>query len=68
MKQLQFTERKHVKRGFGFTLENLSDETVYVLKWFTPLEGLFGDIFRITRDSEEIPYTGPMVKRGDPVG
>jgi len=50
----------------GFELRNLSDQTIYVLKWYTPLEGLFGNIFRVTRDGEEIPYQGPMAKRGDP--
>lgn len=50
----------------GFTLENGSDRTVYVLKWYTPLEGLYGNIFRVTRDGVEIPYAGPLAKRGDP--
>ncbi|HWR13411.1 MAG TPA: hypothetical protein VN577_01180 [Terriglobales bacterium] len=49
-----------------FELHNLGDATVYVLKWYTPLEGIWGNIFRLTRDGEEIPYSGPMVKRGDP--
>lgn len=51
-----------------FKLENDSDETLYVLKWYTPLEGLGGNVFKVTRDGEEIPYNGPMVKRGDPQG
>lgn len=50
----------------GFTLENLSDVPLWVLTWYTPLEGIRGSIFRVTRDGREIPYQGPMVKRGDP--
>lgn len=50
----------------GFTLENLGDETLWILKWYTPLEGIAGKIFRVTRDGEDLPYQGLMVKRGDP--
>jgi len=50
-----------------FSLKNMSDSTLYVLTWYTPLEGLYGDIFRITRDGgERIPYRGIMAKRGNP--
>lgn len=50
----------------GFVLENLSAEPFRVLTWYTPLEGIKGSIFRVTRDGQEVPYQGPMVKRGDP--
>lgn len=49
-----------------FSLRNLSENPFYVLNWYTPLEGLGGKIFRLTKDGEEIPYRGMMVKRGDP--
>jgi hypothetical protein len=49
-----------------FTLENLSSEDLLVLKWYTPFEGLKGKIFHVSCDGKEIPYEGPMVKRGDP--
>jgi hypothetical protein len=49
-----------------FTMVNSSDRPVRILTWYTPLEGLRGKIFKITREGEEIPYTGPMVKRGNP--
>ncbi len=49
-----------------FTLVNNTDSELYVLKWFTPLEGLGGEIFRIERDGEAIPYEGPLALRGDP--
>jgi peptidyl-Lys metalloendopeptidase len=50
-----------------FTLTNHSPERLYVLTWYTPLEGIFGEIFRVKRDGEAIPYEGPLVMRGDPL-
>jgi hypothetical protein len=50
----------------NFTLENSSDENLWVLNWYTPLEGLKGKIFDITCDGKEIPYEGIMMKRGQP--
>ena len=49
-----------------FTLENHSSENLWLLKWYTPFEGLKGKIFRVTCDGKEIPYEGQMVKRGHP--
>lgn len=50
-----------------FTLTNHSESGVYVLKWYTPLEGVFGEIFHVERDGQSIPYEGPLVMRGDPI-
>jgi hypothetical protein len=53
--------------GIRFVLTNPSQAPVWVLKWNTPLEGWRGSIFTVTGpDGTELPYTGPMVKRGDP--
>jgi hypothetical protein len=49
-----------------FQLTNGTSKPLYVLTWRTPLEGLWGNDFQITRDGTEIPYQGPMRKRGDP--
>lgn len=49
-----------------FTLTNSSEEDLYVLKWYTPLEGLGGEIFRVKRDGQPVPYEGPLAMRGDP--
>jgi hypothetical protein len=50
-----------------FTLTNNSEVGLYVLKWYTPLEGGFGGaIFCIERDGQFIPYKGPVAERGDP--
>ena len=50
-----------------FTLTNTSSEGLFALKWFTPLEGLAGDIFGVQRDGQDLPYRGKMVKRGAPI-
>ena len=50
-----------------FTLTNTSPEGLFVLKWFTPLEGLAGDIFSVRRDGLHLPYGGMQVKRGPPI-
>ena len=47
-----------------FALNNRSDFGVYVLKWYSPLEGLLGDIFKLTRNGRELHYAGMMMKRG----
>lgn len=51
-----------------FALTNPTDEKVWVLAWNTPLEKpAMGTIFTLTGPSgEEIPYQGPMAKRGMP--
>ncbi len=49
-----------------FTLENMTGEDLFILTWYTPLEGLKGKIFEVMCDSRMIPYEGRMVKRGDP--
>lgn len=49
-----------------FTLENNSDADLWILKWYTPLEGIKGKILQVTCDGEELPYEGMMMKRGNP--
>ena len=49
-----------------FVLRNISDDTLYVLEWYTPFEGILGRIFTITRDGDTLEYQGPMVKRMPP--
>ncbi len=49
-----------------FTLINHSETGLYVLKWYTPLEGLAGEIFRIERDGQVIPYQGILATRITP--
>jgi hypothetical protein len=49
-----------------FTLTNSSATDLYVLKWYTPLEGIGGEIFHVERDGRAIPYTGILAMRDDP--
>ncbi len=49
-----------------FTLSNPMKGPAFVLNWRTPLEGMKGRDFEITRDGAEVPYQGPMVKRAAP--
>lgn len=49
-----------------FTFHNRSEYSIWVLRWFTPLEGVAGEIFDIKRDGEAVSYHGILVRRGDP--
>ncbi len=53
-----------------FRLTNRTREPLWVLRWNTPIEGWRGTIFTVTflgkGKGAEIPYQGPMLKRGDP--
>ena len=49
-----------------FVLINQSDDALYFLNWYTPFEGFKGSIFSVTKNGQEIEYTGRMVKRGNP--
>jgi hypothetical protein len=49
-----------------FELKNSSDQDLYVLKWYTPLEGLISNCLKVWRDNEYVEYDGPLFKRGRP--
>ena len=49
-----------------FALHNPTDRPLYVLAWYTPLEGIAGDIIQITQDGTTLSYQGVLAKRGDP--
>ena len=50
-----------------FELTNHGDVDLYVLKWYTPLEGLNSDCLKVVRNgTEKVPYDGPKKKRGQP--
>jgi hypothetical protein len=49
-----------------FTLKNVSDIPIYVLQWYTPLEGIAGEIFRVTLDGKTLPYEGILASRIPP--
>ncbi|HEX8439853.1 protease [Archangium sp.] len=49
-----------------FQLTNPTAQPLFVLNWNTPLEGLFNNYLQVTRNGTDIPYRGPMFKRGAP--
>jgi len=49
-----------------FALHNQTDHPLYVLTWYTPLEGMAGEILQVMRDGQALPYQGMLAKRGDP--
>lgn len=54
------------RQNLKFTLTNNSDESVNVLKFKTPLEGIKDDMFWVKRQEEVAVYLGKMVKRAAP--
>lgn len=48
------------------TVTNLTRHPVKLLRWQLPTEELEGALFRIERDGEKVPYTGPLIKRPAP--
>jgi hypothetical protein len=50
-----------------FTLTNSSETPIYVLKWYTPLEGIYGEIFRVYYKGRAIQYLGIQASRGAPI-
>ena len=49
-----------------FKLKNETADTMYVLKWKTPLEGFNSDMFVVMRGEDKLTYIGRVVKRGAP--
>ncbi|MDX1416747.1 MAG: hypothetical protein R3293_21275 [Candidatus Promineifilaceae bacterium] len=50
-----------------FTLTNVSRSPLYVLQWYTPLEGIAGEIFQVQHSGQMIPYEGALVMRDVPL-
>ncbi len=48
------------------TVSNTTRHPVQLLRWQLPSDELEGALFRITRDGEAVPYTGPLIKRTPP--
>jgi hypothetical protein len=47
-------------------LLNTGKQTLWVLPWNSPLEGLFNAYLQVLGPQGELPYQGPMIKRGAP--
>lgn len=50
-----------------FELRNLSESPRFVLRWYTPFEGIAGKIFRVQRNGDVVAYRGILAKRGEPM-
>jgi peptidyl-Lys metalloendopeptidase len=48
------------------TLSNPGAEGASLLRWQTPIDGVQGDLFEVTRDGEAVAYVGPLYKRPAP--
>lgn len=48
------------------TLTNTGKKPLYVLKWNTPVGELTEDLFHVSLDGQDVPYTGKLVKRTFP--
>lgn len=48
------------------TLSNPSRETIRVVRWQTPIEGVYDDLFEVTLNGEPVTYTGRHAKWGTP--
>lgn len=48
------------------SIQNVSQEPLSVLTWYTPLEGVLADIFAVERDGHAVSYRGPLATRGLP--
>ena len=66
---LEIPERLSINEAIPlkFTLKNTSDTPMHILKWYTPLEGIAGWIFQVTRDGQVLPYMGIAASRGAPL-
>jgi peptidyl-Lys metalloendopeptidase len=49
-----------------YTLSNSSYESLQVLRWQTPLDGIEHDMLEVTRDGKPVAYTGKLIKRAAP--
>jgi len=47
-------------------ITNPNSDSVKILKWFTPVDGLERSLFNVLLNGEPLPYLGKMVKRAPP--
>ncbi|MFE1908947.1 M35 family metallopeptidase [Streptomyces gardneri] len=50
----------------SFEIRNAADESYRILTWDTPLLNSPLNFLSVSREGSELPYDGPLVKRGDP--
>ena len=45
------------------TFSNPTGHSIRVLKWYTPVDGVEGPLFKVSLDGAPVAYTGPIYKR-----
>jgi peptidyl-Lys metalloendopeptidase len=50
----------------NYSLKNGTEDDLYVLKWYTPFEGIAGEIFLVEMNGEPVQYQGILAKRAAP--
>lgn len=64
---LEVIENDRITMSLLFTLKNVSENSIEILKWGTPFEGEFtNDCFDVRWHGEKAPYIGKVVTRGTP--
>ena len=46
------------------TFTNVGQTPLQLVRWYVPDGDLDGDLFVLSRDGQDVPYVGPLVKRG----
>ena len=46
------------------TFTNIGDSPIQLVRWYLPEGELDGQLFMLSRDGQDVPYVGPLVKRG----
>jgi len=58
--------KNHEEAELVFEITNLTNKTLHILKWNTPLEGLISPCLEVKAGNKKIEYDGVMLKRGAP--
>ncbi|HMD00413.1 MAG TPA: hypothetical protein VKH37_09670, partial [Ferruginibacter sp.] len=58
--------KNHEEAHLVFEVTNLTDKTLHILKWNTPLEGLITPCLDVKSGNKPVEYDGRMLKRGAP--
>jgi len=67
--ELKIEPQQYVAQAIllDFTIHNTSAKPISILTWYTPFEGFFSNLFKITNKANlTLEYQGPMVKRSTP--
>ena len=51
---------------FQVSITNPGNDPIKILRWLTPLDGVKGPLFIVSRDGNPVEYLGPIYKRAAP--